>query len=178
MNPKAQYILMACLAILIIGFSWYGINQKQKSENLKHKLEDNPITQKKEKEQSLKPEEVSKYQKLVETKIDEFLDGEYKDDDIFQEGTAGRVFYGLFVPTGVKGLKEDSTKKDYEERYKNYSYKLSNVTAQKSNDNSVQLNANVEVKYKDKTVETGYELISVNISDDEKLEGGTLYAKQ
>lgn len=30
MNPKMQYVLMACLAIIIIGLSWYGINQKQK----------------------------------------------------------------------------------------------------------------------------------------------------
>ena len=49
MNPKIQYVLMACLAIIIIGLSWYGINQKQKAENLKEKLEDNPITQKKKK---------------------------------------------------------------------------------------------------------------------------------
>ncbi|HCZ0963999.1 TPA: DUF6715 family protein [Staphylococcus aureus] len=178
MNPKVQYILMACLAVLVIGLSWYGINQKQKTDNLKHRLEDNPITQKKEKDQSLKPEDVSKYQKVVESKIDEFLDGEYSDDDIFQEGTAGRVFYGLFVPTGLKGLNEDSTKKDFKERYKDFSYDLSNVTAQKSNDGSVQVNANVEVKYKDKTIESGYDLISININSENELEGGTLYAKQ
>ncbi|MBI5973927.1 hypothetical protein [Staphylococcus caledonicus] len=178
MNPKVQYILMACLAILIIGISWYGINQKQKTENLKNKLDNNPIAQKKDKDQSLKPEEIPNYQKIVEKKIDEFLDGEYSDDDIFQEGTAGRVFYGLFVPTGLKGLNEDSTQKDFKERYKGFSYKLSNVTAQQENDNSVTLNANVEVKYKGETIDTGYDFISININSNQKLEGGTLYAKQ
>ncbi|WP_215395368.1 hypothetical protein [Staphylococcus aureus] len=178
MKPKIQYLLMSLLTVLVIGLSWYGFNQKQKSENLKHKLEDNPIAQKEKKSQSLRPEEVSKYKKLVETKISSFLDGEYKDDNIFQEGTAGRVFYGLFVPTGVKGLKEDSNKKDYQERYKDYSYKLTDVTAQKENDDSIKLNGIVEVKYKGKKINTGYELISLRINSNEKLEGGTLYAKQ
>ncbi|MDF0320911.1 hypothetical protein O0M08_11115 [Staphylococcus pseudintermedius] len=178
MNYKVQYFLMGLLAILVIGLSWYGFNQKQKAENLKYKLEDNPIIQKKQKDQSLKNDEVSKYQKIVESKIDAFFDGEYNDDNIFEDGTAGRVFYGLFVPTGVKGLREDSTKKDYQERYKDYSYKLTNVTAQKANDNSVELNAIVEVKYRDKKVDTGYEFISLRINDNEQLEGGTLYAKQ
>ncbi|WP_215392846.1 DUF6715 family protein [Staphylococcus aureus] len=178
MKPKVQYFLIALLAVLVIGLSWYGFNQKQKGENLKHKLEDNPIIKKEEKNQSLKPEEVPKYQKIVETKIDSFLEGEYKDDNVFEDGTAGRVFYGLFVPTGVKGLKEDSTKKDYQERYKGYSYKLTDVTAQKGSDDTVKLNAIVEVKYRGKKVETGYEFISLRINSNEKLEGGTLYAKQ
>lgn len=178
MNPKKHYILMACLAIIIIGLSWYGINQKQKAENLKGKLEDNPITQKKEKTQSLKSNEVSEYQKIVENKIDEFLNGDYKDDDVFKEGTAGHTLYSLFVPTGIKGLQEDATKKDYQKRYKDYSYKLSNVSAQKENDGSVKLNANVEVKYKDKSIQTEDELISIRINSDNQLEGGTLYVRQ
>lgn len=178
MNPKIQYVLMAFLAIIIIGLSWYGINQKQKAENLKEKLEDNPITQKKEKDQSLTSKDVAKYKKITESKIDDFLNGDYKDDDVFKDGTAGHTLYRLFVPTGVKGLTEDSSKKDFQKRYKDYSYKLVNVSAQKEDDDSVLLNANVEVKYKDKTVDTGYELISLRINNSNQLEGGTLYAKQ
>ncbi|MDU0936920.1 MAG: hypothetical protein E7A88_00080 [Dermabacter sp.] len=178
MNSKMQYVLMACLAIIIIGLSWYGINQKQKAENLKEKLEDNPISQKKEKDQSITSKDVSEYQKVAESKIDDFLNGDYKDDDVFKDGTAGNMLYKLFVPSGMKGLKEDATKKDFQKRYKDYSYKLVNVSAQKEDDDSVILNANVEVKYKDKTLETGYELISLRINDRNQLEGGTLYAKQ
>ncbi|SGX29633.1 hypothetical protein [Staphylococcus argenteus] len=178
MNPKMQYVLMVCLAIIIIGLSWYGINQKQKAENLKEKLEDNPITQKKEKDQSLSSKDVAKYQKVAESKIDDFLNGDYKDDDVLKDGTAGNTLYKLFVPSGMKGLKEDATKKDFQKRYKDYSYKLVNVSAQKEDDDSVILNANVEVKYKDEPVETGYELISLRINDSNQLEGGTLYAKQ
>lgn len=178
MNKKLMYALMIISAIAIVCFGYIGIHQKARSDNLQNKLENNPPKQHQTKEVSLNRDEIEKYQKLVEKKIDEFKKGDYTDDSVFEDSSAAKVFNGLFTVSGRKGLEENSTKKDYEERYKDFDYELKNVTAQKNVDGDVQLNANVDVKFKGNELNSGYNLFSVNIGKDDKLKGGTLYAEQ
>lgn len=178
MNPKLQYGIMALCAILVIAFVVIGIQQKNHSESLERKIANNSKPTKATKDVSVTSEDVKTYKSIVESSIDEFLNGEYTDDDIFEDGTAGNVFYSLFTASGLKGIDENSTDKEVKERYKHFDYELDNVTAQKSVDDEVQVNANIKVKVDDKTVDTGYDLISVTIGENGDLEGGTLYAKQ
>lgn len=178
MNKKLMYTLMILCVIAIAGLGYAGLQQKARVDNLKNKLEDTPPKQHQVKQVSLKREEIEEYQKLVEQKIDAFKKGEYTDDDIFDEGTAGNVLYSLFTPSGVKGLTEDSSKADFEKRYKDFDYKLDHVTAQKNRDGEVRLNAKIDIKYKGEEVKNSYNLVSFEIGNDSRLKGGTLYAEQ
>ncbi|HAC5788990.1 TPA_asm: hypothetical protein GZX72_14285 [Listeria monocytogenes] len=178
MNKKLQYIVMILCALLIIGLAYFGITQKDKADKLKLERDNKPTPTRIMKDVSLSKDEVKENQKIVEQKIDEFLDGEYDDDDIFEDGSAGKTFYGIFALTGVKGITEDSSKKDIKKRYKKFDYELENVTAQKNHDGEVTLNASVDVKYDGKKFDTKYDLISIGIGADKKLKGGTLYGKQ
>lgn len=178
MKPKLQYGLMALCAILVIGLVFIGIQQKNQSESLERKIESNPKPTKETKQVSMTPAEVKTAKQRVEGKIDEFLDGKYGDDNIFEDDTAGNVFYKLFTASGLKGIDENSSEKEVKERYKYFDYELENVTAQKSVDEEIELNANIKVKVDDKDIDTGYDLFSVTIDSTGDLKGGTLYAKQ
>lgn len=178
MNSKLQYTFIGLLVIAIIGLGWFGFNQKHKSEELNEKLETQHVPSKKVEKKSLQRDEVDKYQKIVESKIDALFKGEYNDDDLFTDGSAGNTIYRAFAPSGLSGVSEDSTKKDYIKRYKDIDYELNNVTAQKDENGEVTLVANAKITYKDSKVENDNILFAITIGNDDKLKGGTIYAKQ
>lgn len=178
MKTKLQYGLMILFAILIVGFIVIGLNQKEKAESLKRDIDNHNIPSKVEKQVSISDEDTKTYEDLLKDKIDDFLNGKYSDDNFFESGTGGNVFYSIFTASGIKGITEDSSEKEIKERYKHFDYKLYNVTAQKNTDGEVQINANIEVDANGKKIENGYNLFSVTFDANGNLERGTLYAEQ
>lgn len=177
MKPKLQYALMIVCVVLIIGFLFIGFNQKNKAESLQRQIENHPIPNKINKQVSLTNDDAKSYEDILKGKIDDFLDGKYNDDNFFESGTGGNVFYSIFTASGLKGITEDSSQKDIKERYKHFSYKIDNVSAQKNIDDEVQINATIEVKVDGKKIDNGYDFFSVTLDANGNLERGTLYAK-
>lgn len=176
MNPKVHYGLIAGLILILILTIVFGINQKNKSDSLERQVDNTPTLTKKNKNESIKPNEVKEYKQKLDDKMHEFLKGNYSDDDIFNDGTAGNAIYRLFTVAGLSGLDESSKKKDFEKRYKDVEFELENVSAQKESDGEVTVNSNVKVKIGKGQAEEN-KLISVTFDTNGNLNGGTLYDK-
>lgn len=176
LNTKLHYGLMIGLAILFVFVVWLGIHEKKESESLERQVENHPTMTKKGKNESIKPDEVAEYKKQLEDKIHEYLNGEYKDDEIFNDNTAGNVFYRTFTTSGLSGLEKDAKKEDFKKRYKDTDFELNNVSAQKESDGGATVNANIKVKV-GKGQELADQLISISFDSEGHLNGGELYDK-
>ncbi|WP_215388684.1 hypothetical protein [Staphylococcus aureus] len=179
LSKKAQYVLMVISAIVAIICILVGVQQSNKADSLERQIRNTVVPDKEVKQTTIHPDTVKDHEKLLEDKIDAFLRDDYKDDDMFVEGTAGNTFYALFTPVGIKGIDKDSTHKEKLEHFKHFTYDLSNVSAQTlPEDGETHINANIEVKIDGKKIDNGYNLFTVTLGSDGKLKEGTLYVEQ
>ncbi|WP_394882221.1 hypothetical protein [Mammaliicoccus sciuri] len=177
MGKLLKYIIVGVLAIAAITLLIFNIKTTSANNDLKSKINDVNVQKKKNVDVGLTQSEVTDLEKVVKTKMDDFLRGQYKDDKT-GEGSAYDVMQGLFAVTSHNIIiKEDSSEKDIVDYYAPFDYKVTNISGRKTNDGK-EVMMNVEVTYDDKRINEYYSLIKFELDENNNFTGGMLYGEE
>lgn len=174
---KLQIIIISIIVIAIVVLAVFMVKQNRVISDLEAKRDNIEEVKQQKFDKSIDQEEVKEYESKTKGKLNDFLDHKYKDDSEDDEGSAYKAMRGLFTVQSHKIILDENAKhEDYLKYYSPFDYKIKNFSAQKDGDD-VKVLFNIDTTYHGKAINESYDLMALTFDKDDKLKGGSLYAK-
>ena len=169
-------MIVSVIVIIIGGLSYFG--KGKEIDDLKTKKDAIKMPSKNTMTEELTQDEVKKYEKLVNTKIDDFQQHDLKEGEFNANNSGVSTIRYLLSPPGAKIIQKDDGVEKFVKHYSGFNVKVSDVTAQPDGSKGADVYFKVQVKQKGNKVNPQYSLARLQFNESDELIGGNLYEEQ
>lgn len=169
-------IIVSVIVIVLGGASYFGKGEELKT--LKNEKESIKVPPKETMTEELTQDEVKKYEKLVNSKIDDFQQHDLDEGEFNTNNSGVSTIRYLMSPPGGRIIQEKDSVNKFVKHYSDFDVKISDVTAKPDGSNGADVYFKVQVKQKGNKVNPQYSLAQLQFNESDELIGGALYEEQ